>query len=103
MPRLVLNDEFWSELNKFLFQEAIYYKKHNLRMTVESMMYRMQVGCPRRDLPKAMGWSLHKYPHLVECFSPAKAVSGTSDTIRQTEQKFCEYGSHGVGILWLSM
>ena len=34
MPRLMLNDEFWSKLEKILLQEAIY-DKRNLRMTVK--------------------------------------------------------------------
>jgi transposase len=50
MPRLMLSDEFWSKLKKILLQEAIY-NKRNLRMTVESMLYRMRVGCSWRDLP----------------------------------------------------
>ena len=37
MPRLMLNDEFWSKLEKILLQEAIY-NKRNLRMTVEGML-----------------------------------------------------------------
>ncbi len=54
MPRLMLSDEFWSKLEKILLQETIY-NKRNLRMTVEGMLYRMRVGCPWRDLPKAFG------------------------------------------------
>jgi len=54
MPRLMLNDEFWSKLEKILLQEAIY-NKRNLCMTVESMLYRMRVGCPWRDLLEAFG------------------------------------------------
>jgi transposase len=54
MSRLMLSDEFWSKLEKILLQEAIY-NKRNLRMTVEGMLYRMRVGCPWRDLPKAFG------------------------------------------------
>ena len=54
MPRLMLSDEFWSKLEKILLQEAIY-NKRNLRMTVEGMLYRIRVGCPWRDLPKAFG------------------------------------------------
>ncbi len=54
MPRLMLSNEFWSKLEKILLQEAIY-NKRNLRMTVEGMLYRMRVGCPWRDLPKAFG------------------------------------------------
>ncbi|SDZ07518.1 hypothetical protein SAMN05421755_11019, partial [Nitrosomonas sp. Nm33] len=38
MPRLMLNDELWSKLEKILLQEAIY-NKRNLRMTVEGMLY----------------------------------------------------------------
>lgn len=70
MPRLMLNDEFWSKLKKILLQESIY-NKRNLRLTVEGILYRMRVGCPWRDLPKAFGcwnsiykrfnaWSLSK-------------------------------------------
>jgi len=54
MPQLMLGDEFWLKLEKILLQEAIY-NKRNLRMTVEGMLYRMRVGCPWRDLPKAFG------------------------------------------------
>ena len=57
MPRLLLSDEHGSKLEKILLQHAIYNKRH-LRMTVEGMLYRMRVGCPWRDLPKAFGcWS----------------------------------------------
>ena len=36
-----------------------------------------------------LDWGLYKYLHLVEkCFCPAKALSGSSNTIRQTEEKF---------------
>lgn len=54
MPRLMLSNELWSKLETILLQEAIY-NKRNLRMTVEGMLYRMRVGCPWRDLPKAFG------------------------------------------------
>ena len=62
MPRLMLSDEFWSKLEKILLQEAIY-NKRNLRMTVEGMLYRIRVGCPWRDLPKAFGCGLLEF-HL---------------------------------------
>jgi hypothetical protein len=45
MPRWMLNDEFWSKLEKILLQEAMD-NKRNLRMTVEGILYRMRVGCP---------------------------------------------------------
>lgn len=54
MPRLLLSDELWSKLEKILLQESIY-KKRDLRMTVEGTLYRIRVGCPWRDLPKAFG------------------------------------------------
>lgn len=54
MPRLMLNDELWSKLEKILVQQAIY-RKPDLRMTVEGILYRMRVGCPWRDLPRAFG------------------------------------------------
>jgi transposase len=54
MPRLMLSDELWSKLRKILCQHGIY-DKSDLRMTVEGMLYRMRVGCPWRDLPKAFG------------------------------------------------
>ncbi|WP_454870231.1 IS5 family transposase [Pseudomonas lini] len=44
----------WSKLEKILLQESIY-NKRDLRKTVEGMLYRMRVGCPWRDLPKAFG------------------------------------------------
>ncbi|WP_434784644.1 transposase, partial [Pseudomonas amygdali] len=37
-----------------LLHESIY-NKRDLRTTVEGMLYRMRVGCPWRDLPKAFG------------------------------------------------
>jgi len=54
MPRLMLSDELWSKLRKILCQHGIY-DKRDLRMTVEGMLYRLRVGCPWRDLPKAFG------------------------------------------------
>lgn len=54
MPRLMPSHEFWSKLKKIVFQEAIY-NKRNLRMRVEGILYRIRVGCPWRDLPKAFG------------------------------------------------
>ncbi len=78
MPRLMLSDEFWSKLEKILLQEAIY-NKRNLRMTVEGMLYRMQVGCPWAVIPRKrnslkgnadMDWGLYRYRHLVEMLLP---------------------------------
>ncbi|EPM69205.1 transposase, IS4, partial [Pseudomonas syringae pv. actinidiae ICMP 18804] len=47
----------WPKLREILLHESIY-NKRDLRTTVEGMLYRMRVGCPWRDLPKAFGnWS----------------------------------------------
>lgn len=54
MPRLLLTDEFWSKLEKILLDEQIY-RKQNLRLMVEGMLYRLRVGCPWRDLPEVFG------------------------------------------------
>lgn len=57
MARLMLNDELWSKLRTIMRQRGIY-DKHNLRIMVEGMLYRMRVGCPWRDLPAEFGsWS----------------------------------------------
>jgi len=57
MPRLLLTDEHWSKLMPILLQNTIYHKR-DLRITVEGMLYRMRLGCPWRDLPRAFGsWS----------------------------------------------
>lgn len=55
MPRLLLTDEFWSKLEKILLDEQIY-RKRNLRLMVEGMLYRLRVGCPWRDLPDVFGY-----------------------------------------------
>lgn len=54
MPRLMLNDEHWSNLQRILLHKTIY-NKRNLRMTVERMLYRMRTGCPWRGLLEAFG------------------------------------------------
>lgn len=54
MPRLMLNDEYWSKLKTILLQQGIYHKS-DLRMTVEGILYRMRSGCPWRDLPEVFG------------------------------------------------
>ena len=54
MLRLMLTDERWSRLRAIMREHGIY-DKHNLRMMVEGMLYRMRVGCPWRDLPSKFG------------------------------------------------
>lgn len=54
MPRLMLTDEHWSKLEPILLHQGIY-RKGDLRMTMEGILYRMRTGCPWRDLPEAFG------------------------------------------------
>ncbi|MFI4956367.1 MAG: IS5 family transposase [Gammaproteobacteria bacterium] len=54
MTRLLLTDEIWSKLRTIMLQNGIY-DKHNLRMMVEGMLYRMRTGVPWRDLPSIFG------------------------------------------------
>jgi len=54
MPRLLPSDEHWSKLKRILLQNGVYHKR-DLRLCVEGMLYRMRVGCPWRDLPRAFG------------------------------------------------
>lgn len=52
MSRLMLTDEQWSKLWPIMSQNGIY-DKPDLRHTIEGILYKMRVGCPWRDLPKA--------------------------------------------------
>lgn len=54
MPRRMLSQKLWAKLRHILLAESIY-DKPRLRQTVEGMLYRMRVGCPWRDLPRAFG------------------------------------------------
>ena len=54
MPRLMLNDELWTKLQRILLQMNVYYKK-TLRMTVEGILFRIRTGQPWRDLPPEFG------------------------------------------------
>lgn len=74
MPRLMLNDELWSKLRMILSQNSIY-DKRDLRMAVEGMLYRMRVGCPWRDLPKAFGCWNRVYKRFNAWSSSGKWLS----------------------------
>ena len=51
------------------------YDKHNLRTTVEGILYRMRVGCPWRDLPESFGrWSTI-YQQFNRWFSLGKLMN----------------------------
>jgi len=54
MARRMLSDEHWSKLRTIIREHGIYHKPY-LRKMVEGILYRMRVGCPWRDLPKAFG------------------------------------------------
>ena len=49
MTGLMLSDELWSTLQEIMLQHGMY-DKPNLPMIVESILYRMRVGSPWRDL-----------------------------------------------------
>ena len=54
MPRLQLNDTLWSRLQAALICCGVY-DTQDLRTNVEGILYKLRVGCPWRDLPKAFG------------------------------------------------
>ncbi len=54
MPRLLLNNEYWSKLRPIMLEVGIY-DKSDLRSTIEGILYRLRVGCPWRDLPEYFG------------------------------------------------
>ena len=55
MPRTMLNDQHWSKLKSYgavlLISNFGIYLKHNLRLFIEAILYRIRTGCPWRDLP----------------------------------------------------
>ena len=55
MPRTMLTDEYWSTLSRLLLETGRVYNKQEHRMTLEGILYRMRVGCPWRDIPRAFG------------------------------------------------
>jgi transposase len=50
----MLSDEIWPKLKAIMHQYGIY-DKHNLRMIMEGILYRMRTGIPWRDLPSIFG------------------------------------------------
>ncbi|MFC6052871.1 transposase [Acinetobacter sp. Ac_877] len=54
MPRTMLTDQHWSKLKSILVNFSIYLK-HNLRLFIEAILYRIRTGCPWRDLPEVFG------------------------------------------------
>ncbi|MHA3893496.1 IS5 family transposase [Acinetobacter sp. GXMZU3951] len=56
MPRTMLTNQHWSKLKPILFNFGIYLK-HNLKLFLEAILYRIITGCPWRDLPEAFGKS----------------------------------------------
>lgn len=54
MPRTLLTDEQWNKLKIILLQLGIY-NKHNLRLTVEGILFRIRTGIPWQDLPCEFG------------------------------------------------
>lgn len=55
MPRtMLIMDQHWKKLEAILKDFDIYLK-HNLRLFIEAILYRLRVGCPWRDLPEVFG------------------------------------------------
>ena len=54
MPRTILTDQHWSKLKSILVNFDIYLK-HNLRLFIEAILYRIRTGCPWRDIPEVFG------------------------------------------------
>lgn len=54
MARTLLIDEQWHKLKIILLQLGIY-NKHNLRLTIEGILFRIRTGIPWEDLPSEFG------------------------------------------------
>lgn len=74
MPRLMLTDEHWSKLRSILLEHGIY-DKHNLRKTVEGILYRMRTGLPWRDLPSFFGQWISIYQQFNRWSSKNKLMT----------------------------
>lgn len=55
MPRIMLTDNQWINLQKRLLKTGRVYNKPEHKMTFEGILYRMRTGCPWRDIPKEFG------------------------------------------------
>ena len=54
MPRLMLTDEQWSKLKAILLEDRVYNKSEH-KQTIESVLYRLRVGCPWRGVSECFG------------------------------------------------
>lgn len=54
MPRTMLTDEYWSKLEPILLDCRIY-RKPDLRLTLEGILYKLKSGCAWRDVPSFFG------------------------------------------------
>ena len=84
MARLMLNDELWLKLRGSMLQHRIY-DKPTLRLIVEAMLYRMQVGCPWRDLPAEFGCWNSIYQQFNRWSSKAKLMSIFKDLVHDPD------------------
>jgi transposase len=64
MPRHLFTDKHWNKFKAIMLSLGIY-DKPTLRQTVGGIFYRLQVGCPWRDLPAAFG----KWNAVYKCFN----------------------------------
>ena len=55
MPRLMLSDTTWTLLSRVMRMTGRIYNKHDHRMTLEGILFRLRTGIPWRDLPCEFG------------------------------------------------
>lgn len=46
MPRFMLTDNRWLNLQKYLLKTGRVYNKPKHRITIEGILFRMRTGCP---------------------------------------------------------
>ena len=116
MPRKMLTDEYWSKLEPILHDCRIY-RKPDLRLTMEGILYKLKSGCAWRDVPDFFGkwntvykrfneWSrtdklflifqiLSKEKDLEWVFIDGSIVSAHQHATGASQKS--ESGDHGIG------
>ncbi len=87
MPRLLLNDEYWSKLRSIMLKEGIY-DKPKLRLVVEGILYRLRVGCPWRDLPASFGDWNSVYKRFNDWSSKGKLMNIFHVLVEEPDQEW---------------
>lgn len=73
MARTLLTNEQWHKLKIILLQLGIY-NKHNLRLTVEGILFRIRTGIPWRDPPKCFSCHNTIYKTFVRWYKLGKLM-----------------------------